>query len=91
VEQGKPETAGELFEESGVDWEWEREQEKLGGEAGGYIVVEGGGNNEGGSTIGRETLGDSGIEETLEKGNRSSWKMTSLEMYIRSDSRWRHL
>jgi hypothetical protein len=91
VEQGILETAGEWVEESGVDREWEGEEDKIGGEAEGHIVVEGGGNNEGGSTIGGGTLGDSEIGETLEKGNRSSWNMTSLEMYIRSDSRWRHL
>jgi hypothetical protein len=34
--------------------------------------VVGGGNNNWGSTIGRETLEDSGIGEALEKGNRSS-------------------
>jgi len=91
VEQGILETAKELLEESGEDGEWEEEEDKIEGESGGNIVVEGGGNNDGGSTIGRGTLEDLGIEETVEKENRSSWKMTSLEMYIRSDSRWRHL
>jgi hypothetical protein len=88
VEQGILETAEELLEIAREDWEGE---DKIEGESGGHIVVEGGGNKDGGSTTGSETLEDSGRGEPLEKGNRSSWKMTSLEMYIRSDSRWRHL
>jgi hypothetical protein len=90
VEQGILETVEELFGELGEAREWE-EDDKIDGESRGHIVVEGGGNNDEGSTIGRETLGDTGIGDTFEKGNRSSWKMTSLEMYIRLVSRWRHL
>jgi len=57
------------LEIAGEDWEGE---DKIEGESGGHIVVEGGENKDGGSTTGRETLEDSGREEPLEKGNRSS-------------------
>jgi hypothetical protein len=67
VEQGILETAGELFEESGEAPEGD--EDKIEGESGGHTMVEGVGNNDGGSTIGRETLEDSGKGE---KGNRSS-------------------
>jgi hypothetical protein len=70
VEQGILETAGELLERSGEGREGE--EDKIEGESGGHIVVEGRGNNDGGSTTGRETLEDAGRGEPLEKGNWSS-------------------